>query len=178
MAHSEPPEYTNELFVGLVNNGHKEGKRKWTQKLQVENCWVSFKLDTGSDVSIISEQQYLKLKPTPQLEKSPAVMTSYSGERIRDTEAETRGGEHGFSRWSLPSLRHRRHSCRTSAQSRTASHQCPASTQGDHTLDHTLDHLTFYTHHTTPHHTTPQHNTTQHNTTQHNTTQQIRAQIH
>ncbi|KAK2143360.1 hypothetical protein NP493_4554g00000 [Ridgeia piscesae] len=69
--------------ASLANNGHKEGKRKWTQKLQVENCWVSFKLDTGSDVSIISEQQYLKLKPTPQLEKSPAVMTSYSGERIQ-----------------------------------------------------------------------------------------------
>ena len=83
VAHSEPPGTTNELFVGLVNNGDKEGQRKWTQKLQVGNSWVNFKLDTGSDLSIISEQQYLKLEPTPQLEKSPAVMTSYSEERIQ-----------------------------------------------------------------------------------------------
>ena len=95
---------------------------------------------------------------------------------VRDTETETRGGEHGFSRWSLPSLRHRRHSCRTSAQSRTASHQCPASTQGDHTLDHTLQppHILHTTQHSTAQHSTAQHSTAQHSTAQHSTIQHSR----
>ena len=68
--HCEPLDNANELFVGLVNNGDNEGKRKWSQKLHVWNCWVSFKLETGTDVSIISERQYLTLRSMPNLEKT------------------------------------------------------------------------------------------------------------
>ena len=54
---------------------------KWTQKLRVDNCTISFKWDTGCDVSIISEQQYQHINPAPKLEKSRTMMT-YSGTPI------------------------------------------------------------------------------------------------
>ena len=56
-------------------------ENKWT--LRFDNCTISFKLDTGSDVSIISEQQYQCIKPAPKLEESSTVMTSYSDDIIQ-----------------------------------------------------------------------------------------------
>ena len=51
MSHSEPLDNANELFVGMVDNGDKKGKLKWSQKLHVRNCRVNIKLHTGSDVA-------------------------------------------------------------------------------------------------------------------------------
>ena len=72
---------STELFVGMVATGSTSDQR-WSQCLRVENKKIDFKLDTGSDVNIITEQQYLLIQPTPQLDKSRAVMTSYCGVEI------------------------------------------------------------------------------------------------
>ena len=75
VSHYDPTDGTAEMFVGMVKNAHTATDNKWTQKLRVDNCTISFKLDTGSDVSIISEKQYQCIKPAPKLEKSSTVMT-------------------------------------------------------------------------------------------------------
>ena len=64
------------MLVGLVVSGDEETKPKVNQKLRVGNCSIKFKLDTSSDINIILERQYRKMKPTPSLEKSHGVTTS------------------------------------------------------------------------------------------------------
>ena len=59
--------------------GHDIRDERWSQNLRVEGRKISFKLDTGSDVNIISELGYRTITPKPRLEKSETVMTSYSG---------------------------------------------------------------------------------------------------
>ena len=67
------------LFVGMVKADHDTRDERWSQNLRVEGRTISFKLDTGSDVNIISELEYRTITPKPRLEKSETVMTSYSG---------------------------------------------------------------------------------------------------
>ena len=52
---------------------------RWSQNLRVKGRTIAFKLDTGSDVNIISEMEYRTTTPQPRLEKIETVMTSYSG---------------------------------------------------------------------------------------------------
>ena len=70
------------MFIGMVNKADVGADKKWIQKIGVENSSISFTLDTGSDVNIISEKEYQSIKPMPKLDKSRAVMTSYSGAPI------------------------------------------------------------------------------------------------
>ena len=70
------------MFIGMVNKADVGADKKWIQKIGVENSYISFLLDTGSDVNIISEKEYQSIKPTPKLNKIRAVMTSYSGAPI------------------------------------------------------------------------------------------------
>ena len=73
----------NEMFVGMVKNTDDRATcNKWTQKLRVDKSNIDFKLDTGSDVNIISEQAYLRMSPIPKLERSQAVLMSYSRNEI------------------------------------------------------------------------------------------------
>ena len=62
----------------MVKAGHDTRDERWSQNLRVEGRTISFKLDTGSDVNIISELEYRTITPKPKLEKSETVMTSYS----------------------------------------------------------------------------------------------------
>ena len=55
-----------EMFVGMVKNADTATDNKWTQKLRAENCTISFKLDTGSDVSILSEKQHRSWRKVAQ----------------------------------------------------------------------------------------------------------------
>ena len=70
------------MFIGMVNKADVGADKKWIHKIGVENSSISFMLDTGSDVNIISEKEYQSIKPTPKLDISRAVMTSYSGAPI------------------------------------------------------------------------------------------------
>ena len=82
VSHYDATDGTADVFVGMVKTADTATENKMTQKLRFDNCTISFKLYTGSDVSIISEQQYQCIKPAPKLEKSSTVMTSYSGTPI------------------------------------------------------------------------------------------------
>ena len=70
------------MFIGMVNKTDVGPDKKWIQKIGVEDSSISFMLDTGSDVNIISEKEYQSIKPTPKLDKSRAAMTAYSGAPI------------------------------------------------------------------------------------------------
>ena len=83
VSHYDPTDGTTEMFVDMVKNADTATDNKWTRKLRIDTCTISFKLDTGSDVSIISAQQYQRIKPAPKLEKSLTVMTSYGGTRYQ-----------------------------------------------------------------------------------------------
>ena len=72
-----------ELFVGMVKAGHDTRDGRWSQNLRVDGKTIAFKLDTGSDVNIISELEYQTIKPKPRLDKSQTLMTSYSGGPIQ-----------------------------------------------------------------------------------------------
>ena len=80
VSHNEATSDANEMFVGLIVRGVDETKPIWNHKETTR--WELFDQVQGSDVSIISERQYRKAKPTPTSEKSHAVMTSYSGTQI------------------------------------------------------------------------------------------------
>lgn len=53
--------------------------KPWIQKLVIKDTVVPFKIDTGADVSIISDQTYRNLKRKPQLKRSNIVLTSPGG---------------------------------------------------------------------------------------------------
>ena len=82
VSHNEATGNASDTCVGLVVSGDEETNQQWNQKLRVGNCSVKFKVDTGSDTSVVSDRQYRKMKPTPTLEKSHAVMKSYSGTQM------------------------------------------------------------------------------------------------
>ena len=78
MSHDESTDPT-ELFVGIVKAGHDSRYGRWSQNLRVDGKTIAFKLDTGSDVSIISELEYQMITPKPKLDKRQTAMTSYTG---------------------------------------------------------------------------------------------------
>ena len=47
--------------------------------LRFGGCDVPFKIDTGADVSVVSSEQYRKLKPCPTLSKTSAILRSPGG---------------------------------------------------------------------------------------------------
>ena len=53
--------------------------RPWTVNLKIKDTNVTFKIDTGADVSIISERTFHSLKRKPLLKKSKAILTSPGG---------------------------------------------------------------------------------------------------
>ena len=76
--------YPTDLFVGMVKAGHDTRDERWSQNQRAEGRTIAFKLDTGSDVNIISELEYRTITPKPRLEKSQTVMTSYSGGPVQN----------------------------------------------------------------------------------------------
>ena len=47
-----------------------ENSREWKVELSINKTPITFKIDTGADVSIISEASFLKLKDKPTLDNS------------------------------------------------------------------------------------------------------------
>ena len=59
-------------FLGAV--GTEAGENIWSVKLSLNNSPVSFKIDTGGDVTIIPESIYNSLNPSPTLIKSSKTL--------------------------------------------------------------------------------------------------------
>ena len=59
-------------FLGEIET--ENDNNIWSAKLKVNNCSVSFKIDTGADVTVIPDTIYSALRPVPPLEKSPKIL--------------------------------------------------------------------------------------------------------
>ena len=67
----------NTLFLGSLDTVEKEPQ--WRETFTVLNRNINFKVDTGADVSVISESVYRSLSPRPKLVKSSMVLQSPGG---------------------------------------------------------------------------------------------------
>lgn len=57
---------SNNSFIGIVEDGENGS---WNTKLKVRHIYISFKIDTGADVTVISENVFKSLK-IPKLQKT------------------------------------------------------------------------------------------------------------
>jgi transposase InsO family protein len=65
-------------FLGALNTVQSD-EGPWMAKLPIQDTIVQFKVDSGADVSVISEQTYKMIKPKPALEPTRDVLKSVSG---------------------------------------------------------------------------------------------------
>lgn len=73
----------NEFLVNTVANASKKDK-DWIVKTSINNKFVNFKIDTGSQCNILSKSLYDKIS-SGKLAKSKSRLVSYSGHRIDTT---------------------------------------------------------------------------------------------
>jgi len=78
----------DDLFVGVVKEPSlltvltiSSGIDPWTVNIFLNECPVKFQIDTGADVSVISEDQYQKLK-TPGLQPSSKSLMGSSRDKL------------------------------------------------------------------------------------------------
>jgi hypothetical protein len=64
-------------FLGTLNDNRDEPP--WRIKLEVQGSVINFKIDTGADVSVISEDEWRKMSPRPKLVQSRAGLESLGG---------------------------------------------------------------------------------------------------
>ncbi|XP_060064740.1 uncharacterized protein K02A2.6-like [Ylistrum balloti] len=74
--HEVVQEHSDEFFLGAVSTGSSEA---WKVILPVCGASVTFKIDTGADISIISERTFNRFKERPVLRKVDTVLQSPGG---------------------------------------------------------------------------------------------------
>ncbi|KAE9535927.1 hypothetical protein AGLY_007828, partial [Aphis glycines] len=57
-------------------------KNSWMKNIMIQNLTIEFKLDTGSDINIITSEIYNKLNPKPEICKINYNVEAYGGARI------------------------------------------------------------------------------------------------
>ena len=79
----------DDLFVGAVEEPAplvvptiSSGTDSWTVDVLLNDCQIEFQIDTGADVSIISEEQYQKLK-VPELKPSNKSLVGPSQDKLQ-----------------------------------------------------------------------------------------------
>jgi hypothetical protein len=65
------------MFLGSVDE--KDSEPPWRETFTILNGEVSFKMDTGADVSVISQSVYNSLSPKPKLTASKVVLQAPGG---------------------------------------------------------------------------------------------------
>ena len=75
------PEQTSQhFFLGAIQSGDN-AEEPWSVMLHINKKPVQFKIDTGADISVMSESTYQALPQCPQLQTSNAVLSS-PGEKL------------------------------------------------------------------------------------------------
>lgn len=69
-------------FLGPVTEEDYPDYDKWLQDLCINGTTVQFRIDTGADITVISENTYLSLPQCPPFKATKAVFTSPGGELI------------------------------------------------------------------------------------------------
>ena len=73
-----------EYFVDSIDQEETSGQKSewWMVPLEVNQSIIPFKLDTGSDVNIISYKDYNSLKDKPKLLDASVKLTAYAGGEV------------------------------------------------------------------------------------------------
>ena len=79
----------DDYFVGAVKEPRplvvptiSSGTDPWTVDILLKDCRIEFQIDTGADVSVISEEQYQKLK-VPELKPSNKSLVGPSQDKLQ-----------------------------------------------------------------------------------------------
>ena len=75
-----PQETKQNFFLGAFKSGDS-GEEPWSVMLHINKKPVQFKIDTGADISVMSESTYQALPQCPQLRPSTAILSS-PGEKL------------------------------------------------------------------------------------------------
>ena len=83
----------DDFFLGSVDNADDS---PWMTKVEIKKTKLNFKIDTGADVSVMSNQTYKKLQPRPELQSTTASLRSPGGKLdckgYFETEVQTEKG--------------------------------------------------------------------------------------
>ena len=74
----EDPSGDETFFLGAVSSSG-EYEEPWRIELRINNKLIDFKIDTGADITIISEEMFESLPSRPKLEPSNVVLSSPGG---------------------------------------------------------------------------------------------------
>lgn len=89
----------SEWFLGTVT-GEDNNNDKWFQDLHINGTNVKFRIDTGADITVMSEHTYRCLPRRPVLKNTKAVFTSPGGELSCKgkflTDCERRGNKYSL----------------------------------------------------------------------------------
>ena len=73
---NQTPDTDTHLFMGSLKANNDD--TPWYEVLQVNNTKLKFKLDSGADVTIISEHDYENIKPKPKLKQTDLKLNGVS----------------------------------------------------------------------------------------------------
>ena len=65
------------VFLNTVDGDSKDSGTSWNVMMAIANTQISFKVDTGAEVSAMSKSTWQKLKNTFQLNKNFMAQTMY-----------------------------------------------------------------------------------------------------
>lgn len=69
-------------FLGAVADGSEGDEDKWYEDLQINGTTVTFRIDTGADVTVIPEETYSSLQQRPLLVMTKSTFTSPGGKLV------------------------------------------------------------------------------------------------
>lgn len=70
-----------EAFV-IDSINREQEEKQWIVPITVNRTVIPFKLDTGAEVNVLPEKEFLKLKGKPKLHKMNTKIISYGGTKI------------------------------------------------------------------------------------------------
>ena len=76
--HEQDTRYVNTFFIGSLDDANDDVP-PWRIDLRINDLDVNFKIDTGADVSVITESQWKKMRPRPKIHTTQAKLESPGG---------------------------------------------------------------------------------------------------
>jgi hypothetical protein len=79
---------TNEMKFNNVNvysRCHQENLKKWTEIVRIEDTFVEFKLDSGSEVNVLPQSVLKKLGQNLKVNLTKITLEAYGGSRLQPT---------------------------------------------------------------------------------------------
>ncbi|XP_024119315.1 uncharacterized protein LOC112140549 [Oryzias melastigma] len=73
---------SSEWFLGSISTDVDSEDEKWFADIHVNGTVVRFRIDTGADITVISENTYHNLPKRPSLEETKATFTSPGGKMV------------------------------------------------------------------------------------------------